>query len=104
MGRINEILPEIPVYLSNLSRAIFERVFIFSNSKGNITRNTINIEDKKPFKIKDMKITPFLVDHSAYGAFLFLIEAEGKKVIHSGDYRNHGYKGKLLKPTLERIR
>lgn len=66
MGRINEILPEIPVYMSDLSRKIFETVFIFSESKGNITRETINIEDGKPFKIKDITITPYIVDHSAY--------------------------------------
>ena len=103
MGRIDEIIPEIPVYLSDLSRQIFERVFCFSKRKGKIKRETINIEDAKPFKIKDITITPLLVDHSAYNAFMLLIEAEGKKILHTGDFRNHGYKGKLLKKTLKKV-
>lgn len=91
--------------MSDLSRKILETVFIFSKSKGKFTRNTINIEDQKPFKIKeDITITPYTVDHSAYGAFMLLIEAEGKRILHTGDFRNHGYKGKLLVPTLKKIR
>lgn len=103
MGRIDEILPAIPIYLSDISRRIFERVFIFSKSKGKIARRTINIEDQKPFRIKDMIITPFVIDHSAYSSFMFLLEAENKRILFMCDYRNHGYKGKLLKPTLKKI-
>ena len=103
MGRIDEILPEIPVYMSDLSRQIFERVFCFSKMRGNIKRETTNIEDNKQFQIKDITVTPFVVDHSAYNAFMLLIEADGKKVLHTGDFRNHGYKGKILEKTLKRI-
>lgn len=103
MGRIDEILPEIPVYMSDLSRKIYERAFCFSKGKGKISRKTINIEDRKPFKIKDITITPYVVDHSAYNAFMLLIEIEGKKILHTGDFRNHGYKGKLLEKTLKEI-
>ena len=97
MGRINEILPEIPVYMSDLSRAIYETAFCFSKSFGKISKETINIEDQKSFFIKDIKITPFTVDHSAYNSFMLLIEAEGKRILHTGDFRNHGYKRYYLK-------
>lgn len=50
-----------------------------------------------------MKITPYIVDHSAYNSFMLLIEAEGKKVLHTGDFRNHGYKGVILEKTLKEI-
>lgn len=84
MGRINEILPEIPVYLSNTSRAIYERVFVFSKSKGNITRPTINLGDGKPIKIKDLTLTSYVIDHSAYDARMTLIEtADGKRILHT---------------------
>jgi len=66
MGRIDEILSEIPVYMSDLSRKIFETVFCFSKTKEKIKRKTVNIEDGQPFAIKDMTITPYIVDHSAY--------------------------------------
>ncbi len=35
--------------------------------------------------------------HSAYDAMAFLIEAEGKQVLYSGDIRTHGVKGGLYK-------
>ena len=90
--------------MSNLARSILETVFCFSKSKGNITHPTIDIQSQVPFKIKEITITPYLIDHSAYGAYMFLIEIEGKRILHTGDFRNHGYKGKLLPNTLNKIR
>ena len=103
IGRIDEVLPEIKVYMSDLSRSIYERAFCFSRTMGKINRKTYNIEDGKPFYIKDIKITPYIVDHSAYNAFMLLVEADGKRILHTGDFRNHGYKGKLLEKTLKKI-
>ena len=103
MGRIDDILDGVPVYMSDLSRKIFETVFCFSKNKGKIHRKTINLEEGKTVTIKDMKITPYIVDHSAYNSFMILIEAEGKRILHTGDFRNHGYKGVLLENTLKKI-
>lgn len=103
MGRIDDVLPKIKVYMSDLSRAIYERVFCFSKFKGKINRKTYNIEHGKSFTIKDIRITPFTVDHSAYNSFMLLLEANGKRILHTGDFRNHGYKGKLLVDTLKQI-
>lgn len=103
MGRIDDILAEVPVYMSDLSKKIFETVFCFSKNKGKIKRKTINIEDRKTFTIKDIKITPYIVDHSAYNSFMLLIESEGKRILHTGDFRNHGYKGIILEKTLKEI-
>lgn len=103
MGRIDDILDGVPVYMSDLSREIFETVFCFSKNKGKIHRKTINLEEGKTITIKDMKITPYIVDHSAYNSFMILIEAEGKRILHTGDFRNHGYKGVLLEGTLKKI-
>lgn len=88
--------------MSDQARSIIETVFSFSE-KGKITHPTIDIRNQEPFYIKEVKITPYTVDHSAYGAFMFLIEADGKRILYTGDYRNHGYKGKLFKPMLKKI-
>ena len=77
-----EILPEIPVYFSDISRSIQETVFTFTR-KGKITHDTIDIQDQVPIKIKDVTITPYIVDHSAYNSFMFLIEADGKRILHT---------------------
>ena len=42
-------------------------------------------------------VTPYAVDHSASEAFAFLIEAEGKTGLYTGDFRNHGNKAELTK-------
>jgi len=53
--------------------------------------------DPKPFAIGDIKITPFFNCHSIYDSYMFLIEADGKRIWHTGDYRQHGWTGgKLL--------
>ena len=58
---------------------------------------------KKPSSIiiGDITITPFFNCHSIYDSHMFLIEAEGKRIWHTGDYRAHGYMGKGLYPTLK---
>lgn len=47
-------------------------------------------------------VTPYFVSHSAFDAYMLTIECEGKKILHTGDFRKHGYLGKGLIPTLGR--
>lgn len=62
------------------------------------------IPKEKPttFSIGDIKVTPFFNCHSIYDSHMFLIEADGKRIWHTGDYREHGYMGKGLFPTLRK--
>ena len=90
-----EILPEIPVYFSDISRKIHETVFTFT-SKGNITHDTIDIQDQVPIKIKDITVIPYIVDHSAYNSFMFLVLADNKRILFTGDYRNHRLQRKTI--------
>lgn len=48
-------------------------------------------------EVVDIKVTAYIVDHSAYGACAFLIECDGKRILYSGDIRLHGVKGVLYK-------
>jgi ribonuclease J len=54
----------------------------------------------QPFQVGEFTITPYLMDHSAPDAAAFLIEADGKRVFYTGDFRGHGRKGILLKRLL----
>ena len=56
----------------------------------------------KPIQIGDITVTPYFVSHSACDAYMFLIESNGKSVLHTGDFREHGYLGKGLIPMLEK--
>lgn len=53
-----------------------------------------------PFSIGDIQVTPFFNCHSAYDSYMLLIEADGKRIWHMGDFRKHGYLGKRLLDVL----
>lgn len=95
-GFLQYVNPEIPVYLSQGAGTLIDVSNIFVPTKvGKI--NTKIIGHNKQLKIGEFTITPFLVDHSAFDALAFLIEAGGKKLFYSGDFRAHGRKAKLFK-------
>lgn len=48
-------------------------------------------------EVADIKVTAYIVDHSAYGACAHLIECDGKRILYSGDIRLHGVKGVLYR-------
>ena len=58
-------------------------------------------ERGKMFKIGDIQITPFYVSHSATDSYMLKIQCDGKTLLHTGDFREHGYLGKGLRPMLE---
>jgi len=49
------------------------------------------------FEIGPFAITPFLIDHSAFDAYMLLIEVHGKRILYSGDFRTHGRKSTLTR-------
>ena len=53
-------------------------------------------------KVGDITITPFFVSHSAYDAYMFLIETDKTKILHTGDFRGHGYLSKNFLENLEK--
>jgi ribonuclease J len=59
------------------------------------------IEPKQVIVVGDIKVIPYFVSHSAYDAYMFLIEADGKRILHTGDFRGHGYLSKGLLPTIK---
>ena len=50
--------------------------------------------------VGDIKITPYYVSHSAADAYMFVIECDGKRLLHTGDFRDHGYLGVHLRSVL----
>jgi ribonuclease J len=49
-----------------------------------------------PFEVGPFRITPHLTDHSAFDAYMLLIEVEGRRILYSGDFRTHGRKSALV--------
>lgn len=62
--------------------------------------NASTYRDLEAFELGPFRLTPFLVDHSAFDAYSFLIEADGSRVFYTGDFRDHGRKRAMFKRLL----
>lgn len=62
----------------------------------------LDLRDRTPIQIGPFRITPYLVDHSAYDAYALLVEAAGRRLLYSGDFRAHGRKGRLFETLIRR--
>ncbi len=60
-------------------------------------------EPEQIIEIGDIRVIPYFVSHSAYDAYLFLIEANGIHILHTGDFRGHGFLSKGLLQTIEKL-
>ncbi|MCD8235068.1 MAG: MBL fold metallo-hydrolase [Prevotellaceae bacterium] len=58
--------------------------------------------ERQTLRFGDIRVTPYFVSHSAYDAYMFLIEADGIRILHTGDLRGHGYLSKGLLPTIQK--
>ncbi|NLK20363.1 MAG: MBL fold metallo-hydrolase [Synergistaceae bacterium] len=102
-GLYRDVLPGIPIFMGEVARELFLALSTWIKDDG-----AEKIRSFKTFKaldrivVKDMVVTPLLVDHSAFDAYMFLIESGGRRILHTGDFRLHGFRGKALIPTLEK--
>ena len=101
IGLIDKVLPEIDVYVEEESQKIYEISGDFCNKK--TRKNVKKVEFKKSFNIKDIKITYYRIDHSAFNSAVILLEAEGKRILHTGDFRRNGRKGDEFESTIRKI-
>ena len=99
IGRLSEVMIDVPVYMGQTAKAIFKNYAnrIKADNISNIKRiNTFTPLEK--IKVGDIEVTPLMIDHSAFDAFMFIVQADGKRVLHTGDFRLHGVRGsKTLK-------
>jgi len=94
-GLLSYINKKIPVIMGEKARNILKKVSPFLPDYWSIISEGLNLKSEIAFEIGPFKVTPFLIDHSAYDAYSLLIEADGKKFFYSGDFRIHGRKAKL---------
>lgn len=110
VGLFNYIPDDIPQYIAEGGQEILLAKYgMMKNTiKYGIIRKLEHFHTWKssstscnPFIVGDIRITPFRNSHSIYDSYMFLIEADGKRVWHTGDYRYHGYLGDGLFSTLK---
>lgn len=99
-GLIDALDPAIPVFIGELGVKLINATRMLLDNPLH-TNDFHHFRSWEPFSIGDFLVTPYLVDHSAADAYAFLIEAEGKKVFYSGDFRAHGRKSVLFDNLVE---
>lgn len=105
-GQMLRIRPDIPLYAGALAKDIMRLSSAHSWKKDEVLCKRIEtirtFSAGMPFLIGDIQITPFGIDHSAVDSYLFLIEADGKCILYTGDFRLHGVRGKTMDKILDR--
>lgn len=101
-GLLGHISPNIPVGMGAAARRILEAAAPFLPGKWPTSTKGWNYQSGQSFEIGHFRITPLLVDHSAYDAYALKIENGGKSIFYSGDFRAHGRKAALFERLLEK--
>lgn len=127
VGRLMDIPDSIPLYMGETARQVMINIQAaltkvseeegerhkeeFEVLQDNNRIHTFHFNGKYYDPVTDIPgfwIEPYSVDHSAYDAYMFLIEADdpkyenGKRVIlHTGDFRGHGRRGKAMLPVIK---
>lgn len=103
IGLYKSIPPNIPIYLGGTAKKIFTELVLRTDSESlPLAGRFLELEPLRIIQIGDIQITPLLVDHSAFDAYMFLVKADGKAILHTGDFRGHGYRSRGLIPTLKK--
>ncbi len=122
VGRIMEIPESIPLYMGPIAQKAMINIQEALGNSDRVTNAKEHLKEAELLKskrvrcfhyngsyydaIKDIpgfSIEPYSVDHSAYDAYMFLIETDdesrktGKYVtLHTGDFRGHGRRGQKM--------
>ena len=110
MGQIGRILPQVPLFLGEAAREVTLVLYRRLARRPGMDCAPVlaalerahTFQPGVPLTVGDIRVTPLLVDHSAFDAYMFLVEADGVRLLYTGDFRDHGPRGKALRPMLER--
>lgn len=103
-GQMTRIRDDIPLYIGLLAKDIMQlsAEHAYEPNPKLISRiSTINtFSGGDVLQLGDIRITPYSIDHSACDSYLFLIEADNKRVLYTGDFRMHGVRSKAIPKIL----
>ena len=104
IGQLLNAHKDIPVYMGEFAKAVLLATLRDEQAdlKSRITEAR-TFRPGTPFDIGDISVTPYSIDHSACDSYMFLLEADDKRILHTGDFRLHGFRGKALPKILARI-
>lgn len=103
-GLLHLSRPTVPIFATNGTSKMMLAAAVFAAQR-ELDRNRFReVVTQQPVQIGDCQVTPLAVDHSIYGSVAFLIEGDGKTVLYSGDFRNHGRKPGMIRDLLDHLK
>lgn len=90
LGLCDQVLPEIPIYIGKGAAEVTNAARRYLNKPE--YGFAAYYEAGKTIAVGDLRITPYLCDHSAFDAYMFHIACGDKTVVYSGDFRSNGRK------------
>ena len=112
IGEYMQVKKDVPIYIGEQAKEIFtiyqkkmQEPSIAEVTQEHIDRlkNFKTYKQDIPLKVGDIILTPIRVDHSAFDSYMFLIEADGKRVLHTGDFRTHGPSGDTIPEKIKEL-
>lgn len=93
-GLLEETPPDWPVFCGEATaKLITLTTGIFGKP---IQRDFRPWASAKTTQVGPFSVTPYLTDHSAFDAYMLVIDVAGKRILYSGDFRSHGRKSRLV--------
>ena len=99
IGNITKLPETLPIYMGEVAREI---QLVLSNHLKNVIpahqdmlkllQKVLTFKAGRNFTLGPFNIKPVTVDHSAFDAYAFIIEAGGVSAYHTGDFRLHGFR------------
>lgn len=107
IGQMTQILDNIPMYSGALAKKIMlkstKRAIKVNQALCSKIEKLNTFTGGKTLYFGNISVTPYSIDHSACDSYMFLIEAEEKRVLYTGDFRLHGFRGKAIPKIINKI-
>lgn len=88
-GLVPHAAPEVPLAMGPIAARILREAEFFTD-RAPLPAPRWSLVDRQPFEVGPFRITPYQVEHSALDAFALLVEAGGRRLFYTGDFRAHG--------------
>lgn len=109
IGKIADLPPELPIFMGKISKEIAQELSEHLSSVNEGYRSMADRLDSvrtfvpgEQFSFGEFRVMPIVIDHSAFDAYAFRIEAKGLTVFHTGDFRTHGFRSGKLPKVIEK--
>lgn len=103
VGLVKRARAELPVFMGEAAaRIVNEAAFFCGAGSAAHLRPAGFLRHRECLQIGPFRITPFLNDHSAFDAYSMLVEAGGRRLFYTGDFRGHGRKQGRLRELIAR--